>query len=76
MCSKTSIKTRLREIREAIGIARQRVSDDTGIPFNTIVSWEHGKTIPTLTNIEPLAKYYGVSVDYILGRTDNPKINY
>lgn len=36
---------------------------------------EYGKVnIPTLTLIF-LADYFDVSIDYLVGRTDNPKIN-
>lgn len=42
------------------------------------VSWqrfEYGSSRPKIENIIALADYFDVSVDYLLGRTDNPKIN-
>ena len=30
---------------------------------------------PKIENVENVARYFGVSVDYLLGRTDNPDVN-
>ena len=37
--------------------------------------WELADTEPNLTTIIFLADYFKVSLDYLVGRTDNPKIN-
>ena len=34
-----------------------------------------GEMIPPTDTLATLADFYGVSLDYIVGRTDNPKIN-
>ena len=34
-----------------------------------------GERIPPTDTLITLADFYGVSLDYIVGRTDNPKIN-
>ena len=34
-----------------------------------------GERIPPTVTLITLADFYGVSLDYIVGRTDNPKIN-
>jgi transcriptional regulator with XRE-family HTH domain len=34
--------------------------------------WEKGTTSPDVTNQKALAKIFGVSIDYLLGATDNP----
>lgn len=33
--------------------------------------WENGKTVPSVVFAGYLAKFYGVSVDYLLGFTDS-----
>ncbi len=35
--------------------------------------YEYGEHEPTASTIIALAKFYGVSADYLLGLTDNPK---
>lgn len=34
-----------------------------------------GERIPPTVTLITLADFYGVSLDYVVGRTDNPKIN-
>lgn len=35
----------------------------------TIRLWFEGQTLPTLYNLVRFADYYGISIDYLLGRT-------
>ena len=37
--------------------------------------YESGKRIPPTETLITLADYYDVSMDYIMGRTNNPNIN-
>jgi len=37
--------------------------------------YETGENDPSTQVLIALANFYGVSVDYLLGRTDNPKLN-
>ena len=37
--------------------------------------YEKGKNYPDVRGLIGLADYFGVSTDYLLGRTDNPEIN-
>jgi transcriptional regulator with XRE-family HTH domain len=32
-------------------------------------------TVPKIDTIERIADYYNVSIDYLVGRTDNPEVN-
>lgn len=42
---------------------------------NTISQYETGDREPGIPELIAIADYFGVSVDYLLERTDNPKIN-
>ena len=76
MFEKSLIKERLRKCRELKGFIRPQVVKETGIPLNTLANWEVDKQLlPRLDKAGILAELYGVSVDYILGRTDNPEVN-
>ena len=48
---------------------------DTGIEQALLSKYESGKRIPPTDTLIILADYYNVSMDYIMGRTDNPEIN-
>ena len=41
-----------------------------GVSKGVISLWENGKREPTLGNIVALAKYFGVSSDYLIGLND------
>jgi len=63
--------TRLRECRENANLSQKYVAITLGISSPSVANWERGKTNPTKENIMRLADLYGVSVDYLLGRTDD-----
>ncbi len=79
MFDKFLIKKRLRKLREEKNLTRPQVFEATGIPIRTLTDWEIEKeNMPRLDKAGLLAEFYDVSLDYIIGRTDdpiNPKIN-
>ena len=61
---------RFKECREASGLTQKYVAFTLGITSPSVSNWESGKTTPTTENVAALAKLYGVSVDYLLGRDE------
>ena len=59
---------RLRALREKCNISQQRVADYLGISRIAYNKYESGAIRPT-RKLEQLATLFGVSVDYILGRS-------
>ena len=53
-------------------ITAYRVAKETGISQGLMNEYKSGKKLPTLQNLLKIADYLNVSVDYLLGRTDNP----
>lgn len=49
-----------------------RVSKETGISSATFTEWKNGTYTPKQDKIQKIADYFNVSVDYLLGRTDDP----
>lgn len=47
----------------------------TGIEQSLLSKFETGERVPPTETLLLLAQFYGVSIDYILCRTDNPEIN-
>lgn len=62
--------TRLRECRENAGLSQKYVALTLGVAAPSVANWERGKTNPTQENILKLADLYRVTVDYLLGRTE------
>ncbi|MBQ7338351.1 MAG: helix-turn-helix transcriptional regulator [Clostridia bacterium] len=48
---------------------------DTGIEQALLSKYETGVRVPPTETLMLLADYYNVSMDYIMKRTDNPKVN-
>lgn len=64
---------RLKECRKKSGKLQDEVAAGLGIKKNTYSTYETGRSSPALEFIPEIADYFGVSADYLLGRTDNPE---
>lgn len=64
------MRTRLRELREARHYTQLKVALDLNLNQNSISRYENGTREADYELLCRFADYYGVSVDYILGRTD------
>lgn len=69
--NKVKIGLFLRTLRKEKGISIEKLSekflkDYLNVSVNAISSWENGKTIPSIDNLEFLANYFGVTMNEIL----------
>ena len=69
------MNTNLKKLRLLKNKTQLNVQMDTGIEQALLSKYESGKRIPPTDTLIILADYYNVSMDYIMGRTDNPEIN-
>ena len=64
-------QTRLRELRESAGYkSQQAFADAFGVAQSTVGGWEAGKREPNYETTMRLARFFDVSVDDLLGLTD------
>lgn len=64
---------RLKELREDRDITQREIAEFLHVRQNTYSQYENNhREIPICMLIE-LARFYNVSIDYILGETNNPK---
>lgn len=70
------IKLRLKELRKKSKVSQIKLQMDTGIEQALISKYETGKRVPPTETLIVLAEYFNVSIDYLVGRTDNPEINH
>lgn len=64
---------RIKKISKQRGINLKAVAEKVGLSQNAIYSWK-GKT-PRADNLQSVADVLGVSVDYLLGNTDDMHSN-
>lgn len=67
---------RLKELRNKKKISQVKLSIDLNLNQNTISRYENGVREADYKTLILFADYFDVSLDYLLGRTNNPKINY
>lgn len=65
----------LRELRSRHHLTQIEIGKILGISNKTYSHYETGKRQPDTAMLIKLADHYGVSVDYILGRTDDPNVS-
>lgn len=65
---------RLDELRYKKGVTWSKLSDELSIPRTTLLEWSAGRDVTALVRIIAIADYFGVTVDYLLGRSDTLKI--
>ena len=63
----------LRNLRKANHVTQRHLADSLYIDCSTVTKWETGKAIPSPETLNKIADYFGVSVDYLLGRKSAPQ---
>ena len=69
------MKNNLKMLRLNAGLTQISLQMKTGIEQSLLSKFENGERIPPTDTLITLADFYGVSIDYILCRTENPEIN-
>ncbi len=64
----------LRGIREDRDIKQKELAKVLNVSQNTYSQYETGVISLTAEVLIKLSEFYGVSIDYLLDRTDNPKM--
>lgn len=65
---------RLKELRKDKNKSQKEIAELLKVNEKTISRWEKGERPIKTDKVQQLADYFGVSVGYLLGFTDNPNI--
>ena len=63
---------RLKQLRENKGITQLKLAMDLNLNQNSVSRYETGEREADYKTLIAFADYFGVSLDYLLERTDNP----
>lgn len=63
-------KDRLKELRESLNLNKRELSDKVKFSPSIISMYEAGERRPSIENLECLADFFNVDIDYLLGNTD------
>lgn len=72
--NKTKIGNKLKELRTSLNLTQQKFSEQCHIPQSTYSHYEIGYKLITTLNLYTICKTYNVSMDFIVGRTNNKNI--
>ncbi|MCD8295297.1 MAG: helix-turn-helix domain-containing protein [Clostridia bacterium] len=64
------VAERIRELMREEGLNQVKLAEKIGCKQNTISAWLLKKKEPCIASLWALADYFGVTVDYIIGRSD------
>lgn len=64
-------KHRIKELRKERKFTQQRLADLLGVDKSSISKYEHGVNAADHEQLKKLSDIFNVSMDYLLGRTDN-----
>lgn len=62
---------RLFELRSEKGLSQREMAAAFGISQGTYNNWEKANTQPSIEQLIQLAKFFEVSVDYLIGNSDD-----
>lgn len=61
---------RIFEIMKEKELTAYRVSKDTGISQASLADWRKGRSKPKIDKLQKLSEYFGVSIQYLTGKSD------
>jgi transcriptional regulator with XRE-family HTH domain len=73
-----SIKTfseRLNKLRKENSVTVYELADYLGVKEPSVMCYLSSRNYPTVANLMKISDLFDVSLDYLVGRTDEPEIN-
>ncbi len=64
---------RLKQLQTTNKLLKKDIANAVGISLMGYYRYERGEREPTLSTLVSLADYFNVSLDYLVGRSDNPE---
>jgi transcriptional regulator with XRE-family HTH domain len=70
---RSEFMNRLKELRKSRNLTQDEMAKKINLPRSTYSNYETGKREPDYYTLEQIAEYFGVTVDYLLGRNVVPE---
>lgn len=66
----TTLPERLLALRQERNVSQKSLAREMGLALNTYVRYERGEREPTASVLALMADFYGVTIDYLMGRSE------
>ncbi len=60
------LNEKIKYLRLQDGLSQQELADALGVQKSTISNWENDHSVPSYEKLKEIAKYFSVSLDYLL----------
>ena len=67
------VANRLKQLRKEMKISQVKIGEVLGVPQSSVYRYEYDQASPSFENMVKYADFFDVSLDYIFGRTDEPR---
>ena len=67
------LKDRIKKLRKKKNLSQRDLAKEINLSPSTIAMYETGKRKPDADKLKQIASYFNVSIDYLLGNTDERK---
>lgn len=67
------LSERIVTLRKQKKLTQEKVGEMVNMSQRSVANWESGERLPSIPTLIELSEKFNVSVDYILGCTDNPE---
>lgn len=71
----SSLSERLVSLKIERDLLQKVIAQENNISLRAYQYYERGERKPDSDTLIALAEYFDVSIDYLVGRTDNPEVN-
>ena len=61
------------QLLQKYGVTAYKVAKETGVTQSTLSDWKRGRSTPKTNNMQKIADYFGVTVDYLMTGKEEPE---
>jgi len=65
-----TIGENIKRLRREVGMTQEQLAEKLNITNAAVSKWERGDSFPDITMLFPIADYFGISVDELMGHTE------
>ena len=69
-----NLATQFKKVRIEMGFTQKQTAEGIGVSEQAYQRYEYGKVVPSALVLIALADYFDVSLDYLVGRSDDPEV--